>query len=75
MSGQQKPIGQAWLRNELRLPVPEPAIESYVVAGSRRTESSGDHTREYYPSHYAINDSVVFIFGSRYVTKRSIYAY
>ena len=59
MRGQQKPIGQAWLRNELRLPVPEPAVESYVVAGSRRTESWGDHTREYYPSHYAINDSVV----------------
>ena len=59
MSGQKQPIGQAWLRNEFGLPVPEPAVESYVVAGSRRTESRGDHTREYYPSHYAINDSVV----------------
>ena len=31
------PTGHAWLRRELNLAIPAPAVESYVVAGARRT--------------------------------------
>lgn len=53
------PIGQTWLIRELGLPVPRPAIESYVVAGARRTETDGPRTRESYPIRYATEDSAI----------------
>ena len=31
-------IGHTWLRRELKLAVPPPAVASYVAAGARRTE-------------------------------------
>jgi hypothetical protein len=51
-----EPIGQAWLRTTLALPVPPPAHESVVGAGMRRTEIHGARTREHYPSAYAVGD-------------------
>ena len=53
------PIGHAWLRRELRLPVPPPAVESYIVAGARRTEIHGSRVVELYPRQYSTDGSVV----------------
>ena len=53
------PIGQTWLIREFGLPVPRPAIESYVVAGARRTETDGPRTRESYPMRYTTEDSAI----------------
>ena len=53
------PIGQTWLIQELGLAVPPPAIESYLVAGARRTETHGARTRESYPMRYAPEESVI----------------
>lgn len=53
------PIGHAWLRRELDLQVPAPAVESYVVAGARRTETRGSRIVELYPRQYATDESVV----------------
>ena len=55
----RSPVGQAWLFRNLGLPVPHPAVESYVVAGARRTEPDGSRTVELYPMRYAPNDSVI----------------
>ena len=55
----RSPVGQAWLFRNLGLPVPRPAVESYVVAGARRTEPDGSRTVELYPMRYAPNDSVI----------------
>lgn len=55
----RKPIGQAWLFRELGLAVPRPAVESHVVAGARRTETSGARTIELYPMRYATEDSAI----------------
>ena len=53
------PVGQTWLIRELGLAVPPPAIESYLVAGARRTETHGPRTRESYPMQYAPGDSAI----------------
>lgn len=53
------PIGHAWLRRELGLAIPPPAVESYVVAGARRTELHGSRIIELYPRQYAATGSVV----------------
>ena len=53
------PIGHAWLRRELGLRVPPPAVESYIVAGARRTETHGSRIVELYPRQYATDGSVV----------------
>ena len=52
-------MGQAWLRRELSLGVPQPAVESYLVSGTRRTEVHGSRLVESYPRHYAPGDSVL----------------
>ncbi|MCL8380865.1 Fic family protein [Xanthobacter aminoxidans] len=52
-------IGQAWLRAFFDVRVPAPCTESYVVAGARRTETSGDRTTEFYPRSYATGDDPV----------------
>lgn len=54
-----QPVGQTWLRGELGLRVPRPAVESFVVPGARRTEFSGSHITELYPQPYAVDASVV----------------
>ena len=56
---QERPIGQAWLKRELGLRIPSPAIESFVVAGARRTEVHGSRTAEFYPQQYATANSAV----------------
>lgn len=53
------PIGHAWLKRELALGVPPPAVESYAVAGARRTEAHGRRTIEFYPRPYATEQTVV----------------
>jgi len=55
----RQPIGQAWLRRELGLRVPAPAVESYVVAAARRTEVLGPRTVELYPRQYAVEAAPV----------------
>ena len=54
----RRPLGQAWLRQELDLAVPAPAVESHVVSGARRTEIHGARVREDYPLHYAPDHSI-----------------
>lgn len=58
-SDTRSPVGQAWLFRQFELAVPRPAVESYVVAGARRTESEGPRIVELYPARYATADSVV----------------
>ena len=52
-SEERSPIGQSWLRRELGLAVPRPAVESYIVAGAWRTEADGSRIVELYPRQYA----------------------
>lgn len=47
------PIGHAWLRQQLGLRAIAPAVESYIVAGARRTEVHNGRTTELYPRAYA----------------------
>ena len=51
----QLPIGHLWLRQTLGLRVPRPYVESYVVAGTRRTEVHGARTLEFYGRSYMTN--------------------
>lgn len=53
------PIGHAWLRRELGLQVPPPAVESYVVSGARRTEDRGSRIINLYPRQYSVDRSPV----------------
>ena len=53
---ERRPIGQAWLRQELGLKIPPPAVESYLVAGARRIEMDGSRIVQLYPRQYAIDD-------------------
>lgn len=48
-------IGQEWLRRELSLDVPAPAVESYIIQGARRTTVHGPRTSEFFPPHYAVD--------------------
>ena len=54
---ERRPIGQAWLRQELGLEVPPPAVESHLVAGARRTELDGSRIIRFYPRQYAVEES------------------
>ena len=54
-----QPMGQAWLRQELGLNVPSPAVESYIAEGARRTEFDGSQVLEYYPRRYETPDTAV----------------
>ena len=58
-NGGSNPTGHAWLRRELNLAVPPPAVESYVVAGARRTEVHGRRIVERYRLQYATAGSIV----------------
>ncbi len=58
-SDSRSPVGQAWLFRQFELAVPRPAVESYVVAGARRTEMDGQRIVELYPTRYATEDTVV----------------
>ena len=55
----RKPVGHVALREMLRLPVPSPAVESYIVAGARRTEVQGGRIIEHYPRQYTPDGSVI----------------
>lgn len=52
-------VGQNWLRSHFAPTVPLPHVESYVVAGARRTEMVGGRAIESYPRSYATGDDVV----------------
>ncbi len=52
-----RPVGLAWLVEELDLDVPPPRTVSYLHdKGARRTEVVGPLTHEFYPSTYAPGD-------------------
>lgn len=53
-----KSIGQNALRERLGLPVPAPAVQSYVTSGMRRTEVQEDRTIELYPRGYDTDGSL-----------------
>ncbi|HEX7125693.1 MAG TPA: Fic family protein [Thermodesulfobacteriota bacterium] len=52
-------LGQAALRERLRLRVPPPAVRSYLVAGARRTEIHDSHVVEFFPQRYDPGESTV----------------
>ena len=52
-------MGQAWLRQELGLNVPSPAVESYLAEGARRTEFDRSQVLEFYPRRYETPDTAV----------------
>ena len=53
------PLGQAWLRRTFGLKLPPAAVESYSVAGIRRTELHGWRTIEFYPrSAYPVEQAL-----------------
>ena len=54
-----QPLGQAWLRQELGLNVPSPAVESCIAEGARRTEFDGSQVLEHYPRRYETPDRAV----------------
>jgi hypothetical protein len=47
------------LYRELGLSIPLPAVQSYVVAGARRTREVESHTEEYYPPQYSTDGTLV----------------
>ena len=53
------PIGHSWLRREFDLATPQPAVESFVIQGARRTEIRDKKTVQFYPRQHAIGDSVI----------------
>lgn len=55
----REPVGHVALREILRLPVPAPAVESYIVAGARRTEVQRGRVIEHFPRQYRPDGSVV----------------
>lgn len=55
----RSPVGQTWLFRQFDLAVPKPVVESYVVAGARRTQTEGPRIVELYPRRYATEDSVI----------------
>lgn len=58
-NGGRTPVGQVALRTLLGLRVPAPAVESYVGAGSRRTEiHPGGRTLEHYTRNYEVDGSI-----------------
>lgn len=52
-------IGQEWLRRELSLTVPEPAVQSFTHQGARRTAIQGSRTLEFYPRQYETEATLV----------------
>jgi hypothetical protein len=48
-SAAPEPVGQTALRELLRLAAPEPAVQSFLVAGARRTEVHDSRVTEHYP--------------------------
>ena len=51
-------VGQEWLRREFGLAVPQPAVESYIVQGARRTAVQDSRTLEFYPRQYDTDGAV-----------------
>lgn len=53
------PLGHMWLRAHFGLRAPAPHVESYVIAGARRTETNSSNMVELYPRAYATGDDVI----------------
>jgi hypothetical protein len=54
----RRPLGQIALREDLKLPVPPPAVASYQIPGARRTERLHDGSvHELYPPGYSPDGS------------------
>lgn len=51
--------GQSWLRRHLQLDVPQPAVRSFCVPGSRRTVHDGNQISEFYPPRYWPGDTAL----------------
>jgi hypothetical protein len=51
-------VGQLALYTMLNLKGPSPPVQSFIVAGARRTREVGTQTEEYYPSQYSTDGTV-----------------
>ncbi|MFZ2870464.1 Fic family protein [Zavarzinia sp.] len=51
--------GQSWLRRHLQLDVPQSAVRSFCVPGSRRTVHDGNQISEFYPPRYWPGDTAM----------------
>ena len=54
----QQVIGQMALRELLKLNVPAPAVQSFAIAGARRTEIGPERIIEFYPRAYIPEGSI-----------------
>ena len=52
-------LGHMWLRAAFAPQSPPPYVESYLVAGARRTEVIAGRIVEFYPRSYATGDDVI----------------
>ncbi len=53
------PVGQLALHMDFGLSCPFPAVQSYIIAGARRTREGETHTQEYYPPHYSTDGTAI----------------
>ncbi|HLK55482.1 MAG TPA: Fic family protein [Chthonomonadaceae bacterium] len=53
------PVGQIALHGTLNLMIPSPVVQSFVVAGARRTRETETYIEEYYPSHYNTDGTLI----------------
>ena len=58
-SEERATLGHTWLRSHFTLRVPPPHVESYAIAGARRTEIMGSRIVELYPRAYSTGDDIV----------------
>lgn len=54
------PLGQIALHGTLKMEQPLPFVQSFVVAGGRRTYQKETRTEEYYPPQYRTADTLLF---------------
>lgn len=53
------PIGQIALHRKLKMDQPLPSVQSFVVAGGRRTYEKEGRTEEYYPPQYRTAETLI----------------
>lgn len=59
MRSSSTPVGQLALHQSLGLRIGQPHVRSFAAPGARRTTELPSHTEEYYPAHYAPENSLL----------------
>ncbi len=58
-SRSHRPIGQIALHRKLKMDQPLPSVQSFMVAGARRTHEKETGMEEYYPPQYRTADTLI----------------